>query len=135
MFTIIPHSMLTLITFPVLYSFFFFLGLIIAFTFYLISYVSVVNSSSHFFRNGNSSGQIHTYQVMSQIHFLPLAVISLGENYPLTTGCHLGHYTTVSLECLFPITQEVPFAPLLGWIPDFLSFTLFFWLGLFPVLV
>lgn len=134
---IIPHSILTLIAFPVVYNFFFFLELEIAFV-SLSFLLAFINSYPYSLRHGNYSGQICTYQVIAQI--LPLPPPTL-ESFPEehcspTTSCPLGHCIAVSLECLFSIIQEIPFAPFLGWIPDFLgSMAFFFFFYLFPVLV
>lgn len=58
---VMPQSVPTLMTFLVLYNFFFFLELIIAFMFYVGSYAPVTHSSLYSLRNGNYSGQIHIY--------------------------------------------------------------------------
>lgn len=61
MIIVMPQSVPTLMTFLVLYHFFFFLELIIAFMFYVDSYVPVIHSSLYSLRNGNHSGQMHMY--------------------------------------------------------------------------
>lgn len=116
------HGMLTLIAFPVLYNFFFFLVLVIAFMFYLVSYLPVINSSPH---SGNS-------HILGNPPFPSCLESFPDEHCSPTTGCLLGPCTAGSLECLFPIIQEVSFAPLLGWIPNFLGSMAFFWLVCFP---
>ena len=73
----------TLTAFLVLHNFFFVLDLIAGFTFYVVSYTRVTNSSLYSLRDGHYSGQVYTYQIMLQFHFFSSLESFLLENITL----------------------------------------------------
>lgn len=129
---VMSHSLLTSVTFPVLYNLFFFLELMIAFVFYLVSYTPVINSFLHFLRNRNYAGKIHMYQAVSPIH-PPLRVISPGDHYFPTPVALKATAQLLASNGSSPSSRKVSF-PSPGLDPLFPGLHGFHWFGLFHIL-